>query len=101
MHDEFKALKVDVIVVSTDALTTHENWIKGLEQIKYKDQDPIKIDFPLIDDQVLEVSSKYGMLHTQDNSNEKVKDVRALLIYTLVTHFKPIKKEPAQLDLTP
>jgi peroxiredoxin (alkyl hydroperoxide reductase subunit C) len=80
MHEEFKALNVDVIVVSTDALTTHESWIKGLEQIKYKDQDPIKIDFPLIDDQVLEISSKYGMLHTQDNSNKKVKDVRGVFV---------------------
>jgi peroxiredoxin (alkyl hydroperoxide reductase subunit C) len=78
MQEEFKALNVDLIVISTDALTTHQDWIKGLELVKYKDQDPVKIDFPLIDDQGLDISKKYGMVHGHEDLATRVKDVRGV-----------------------
>ena len=66
MQEEFKALDVDLILVSTDLLSNHQLWIRGIEEIIQKDRDSFhKIDFPLIDDYNLVISRKYGsLIHT-------------------------------------
>jgi peroxiredoxin (alkyl hydroperoxide reductase subunit C) len=50
MQDEFRKLDVDIIVISTDTLYQHYNWIEWMEKIAYKDREPVKIDFPLVED---------------------------------------------------
>ena len=81
MQEEFKALDVDLILVSTDLLSNHQLWIRGIEEIIQKDRDSFhKIDFPLIDDYNLVISRKYGMLHSSSSSGNKLKDIRGVFL---------------------
>lgn len=77
MQNEFDKLGVKIAVISTDTLYKHISWKKSLETLKYKDRDPVKIDFPLIDDKSCYASKKYGMLHSPTST---VKDVRGVFI---------------------
>jgi peroxiredoxin 2/4 len=74
-QDEFKKLNTALIVVSTDGLNSHIEWVKLMESLDYKGQGNIKINFPLISDVNLEISKKYGILQS-DSSNRK--DIRAI-----------------------
>jgi peroxiredoxin (alkyl hydroperoxide reductase subunit C) len=65
------------MVISTDAVSSHIAWVKSLESIKYKDREPVKIKFPLISDKTMDISKKYGMLHSYSSTT---KDVRGVFI---------------------
>ena len=75
MQDEFKDLGVDIIVVSTDSLHLHYSWIEALENIELKGQDPVTIQFPLVDDYSRTIAEKYGMLHDYTNTTISVRGV--------------------------
>jgi peroxiredoxin 2/4 len=75
-HEEFKKLKTQLIVISTDGLNSHIEWVKSMESISYEGFSPVKIDFPLIADNELVVSKLYGLL--QSNSKER-KDIRGVV----------------------
>jgi peroxiredoxin (alkyl hydroperoxide reductase subunit C) len=77
MQEELKKMNVDIIVVSTDTLYQHHNWIEWMEKLDYKDRGPVKIDFPLVEDINMKVSQKYGMLHENVSTT---KDVRGVFI---------------------
>ena len=77
MQDEFDALNVKLIVVSTDSLSKHFMWKQSLEETAYKGKDPVKINFPLVDDNRLGISKEYGMLHLPVSTT---KDVRGVFI---------------------
>jgi peroxiredoxin (alkyl hydroperoxide reductase subunit C) len=77
MQEEFKKLNVDIIVISTDTLYSHQAWIKSMEGIKFRDREAVKIDFPLVDDNSKRISYKYGMLHKNINIS---KDVRGVFV---------------------
>ena len=77
MQQDFKDLGVKIIVVSTDRLDSHEQWIKSLETIKYKDNGLVDIGFPLVDDNNRAIARGYGMIHPNTNS---AKDVRGVYI---------------------
>lgn len=77
MQDEFDNLNVKLVVVSTDTLVKHFMWKKALEETAYKGKDPVKINFPLVDDNRLIVSKEYGMLHLPISTT---KDVRGVFI---------------------
>lgn len=77
MQSEFDQLGVKIIVVSTDTLEKHNLWVKALEELSYKDKAPVKINFPLVDDNNASISKKYGMLHTPTSNT---KDVRGVFI---------------------
>ena len=77
MQPEFDKLGVKIAVMSTDTLYKHYSWKKSLETIKYKGRDPVKINFPLVDDNSWYASKEYGMLHANVNSQ---KDVRGVFI---------------------
>jgi peroxiredoxin (alkyl hydroperoxide reductase subunit C) len=66
---------VKVVAISTDRLTTHEQWKKAMESLMYKDRKTVKIDFPLIADEDLSVSKKYGMIHPESNTTRAVRGV--------------------------
>jgi peroxiredoxin (alkyl hydroperoxide reductase subunit C) len=77
MQSDFEKLNSRLMIISTDAVSSHIEWVKSLEAIKYKNRDPLKIRFPLISDKSLDISRKYGMIHP--NSSE-TKDVRGVFI---------------------
>lgn len=81
MQEEFKALDVNLVVVSTDPLSNHQLWVKGIEEIMQKDKDSVqKINFPLVDDYNLGISKKYGMIHGSASTSNKMKDVRGVFL---------------------
>ncbi len=77
MQDEFKKLNVKLVVLSTDTLLKHHMWKEELEALSYKDKDPVKINFPLVEDNRMNVSKLYGMLHLPVSTT---KDVRGVYI---------------------
>lgn len=74
-QEEFKKLNVDLVVMSSDALSTHKDWKKALEELDYKGKPIEKIAFPLVDDQTKAVSKMYGMMHSKSNSTRDVRGV--------------------------
>jgi len=77
MQEDFKKLNTALIVLSTDGLNSHVEWVKSLESIEYKGIKTAKINFPILADQNMEVSKKYGMIHPNSNST---KNIRAVFI---------------------
>ena len=77
MQEDFEKLNTRLIVISTDAVSSHIEWVKSLETIKYKGREPSKIRFPLVSDKSLEISRKYGMIHSFSSTT---KDVRGVFI---------------------
>ncbi len=77
MQPDFDKLGVKIAVISTDTLYKHISWKKSLETLNYKGRNPVKIDFPLIDDNTWYASKLYGMLHYQTSTS---KDVRGVFI---------------------
>jgi peroxiredoxin (alkyl hydroperoxide reductase subunit C) len=75
LQTEFDNLGVKVVVVSVDPLATHEQWKKAMEGLTYKDREPVKIKFPLVDDNSLVISKEYGMIHTASNTTKAVRGV--------------------------
>jgi peroxiredoxin 2/4 len=76
-QDDFKKLNTAILVVSTDNLETHKEWVKSLESLDYKNRKDLKIDFPLIDDNKRTIARQYGMIHPETNTT---KDVRGVFI---------------------
>ncbi|HZY24231.1 MAG TPA: peroxiredoxin [Bacteroidales bacterium] len=77
LQDQFDKLGVKVLAVSTDRLTTHEQWKRAMEGLQYKDRKPVSIDFPLVADEDLTISKEYGMI---PRNSETTKDVRGVFI---------------------
>jgi peroxiredoxin 2/4 len=77
MQPEFDKLGVKILVVSTDELSRHQLWKSSLEETSYKNRQPVKINFPLTDDNSMQISRKYGMLHSPVSTS---KDVRGVFI---------------------
>jgi len=77
IQDEFKKLNTALIVISTDGLNSHIEWVKSIESVKLKGASPVKVGFPLVTDANLEISKKYGILQ-QDSS--KTRDIRSVYI---------------------
>ena len=75
MQDDFDKLGIKLMVLSTDALSSHYQWIQSLETIEYKNNEPVKIRFPLIPDENHEISGKYGMIHPNTSSTRSVRGV--------------------------
>ena len=77
LQTEFKDLNTAIIVISTDGINSHIEWVKSIENLEYNEKKTEKIQFPLVSDANLEISKKYGMLHPYSNSS---KDVRGVFI---------------------
>lgn len=74
-QESFEEMGVKVVVLSTDLLDQHNSWKSALEEISYKDRNPVSIDFPIIADNDLKVSTLYGMIHTQSSISENIRGV--------------------------
>lgn len=75
MQEDFKELGVDIIVISTDKLNDHHSWVDAMEEIEFKGREPVKINFPLVDDHKVKISYKYGMVHEYRLTKRDVRGV--------------------------
>lgn len=74
-QDNFKSLDAKIVVISTDNMSQHNSWKAALEEISYKGNGPVKIDFPLIDDNNFRVSNLYGMIHSAASIGQNIRGV--------------------------
>ncbi|MDP1623509.1 MAG: peroxiredoxin [Bacteroidales bacterium] len=80
---DFDDLGVKIVVMSVDNLQSHNEWIKSMETINYKDRETFKINFPLVSDVSLQVSRAYGMIQPNGKvqaNTHSTKDVRGVFI---------------------
>ncbi len=75
LQDAFNKLNVKVVVVSADPVDTHVQWKKAMEMLDLENRGAVKIMFPLVDDENVEISKKYGMIHPATNSTRSVRGV--------------------------
>jgi peroxiredoxin (alkyl hydroperoxide reductase subunit C) len=75
LQDEFDKQGVKLVVVSTDPLETHVQWKKAMESLNLNNRGPVKIKFPIVDDQKVAISKQYGMIHSATNSTRDVRGV--------------------------
>lgn len=76
MQDDFEKLNTAVLVLSVDGLNSHIEWVRSLEAIEVGGKSIPKIRFPLIADDDLSISWKYGMIR-EDSFSQK-RDIRAV-----------------------
>jgi len=76
-QEDYKNLNAQIVVLSTDIISQHNDWVKALEEIKYKDREPVKIKFPLVADDNLIISNQYGMI---DPTASIAQNIRAVFI---------------------
>lgn len=74
-QEDFDKLGAKLAVLSTDILEQHQSWKTALEEMQYLDRDPVKIEFPLVADNDLKASKKYGMIHNKENISENIRGV--------------------------
>ena len=94
LQQDFKDLNVEIAVVSTNDLNLHKAWKVSMEEMLSKDNDPVKIKFPLIDDSNLDIGWKYGMLTA---SHESFKAVRGVYIIDPNNKVKAISFYPMEV----
>lgn len=77
MQQDFKDINAALIVVSTDNIERHELWIESMEAMIAKDKNnqPVKINFPMVDDSKLSIGWKYGMITPSIDSRQAVRGV--------------------------
>jgi peroxiredoxin (alkyl hydroperoxide reductase subunit C) len=75
MQKDLDKMDTKVVVVSTDGLNSHIAWKKSMESIRYKDTETPKMTFPLVSDAGLEISKKYGMIHSYSSTTRDIRGV--------------------------
>jgi peroxiredoxin (alkyl hydroperoxide reductase subunit C) len=75
LQSEFDKLNTALVVVSTDNLDQHKSWKESLETLNYQGNGPEKINFPLVADEKLAISAKYGMIHANSSTTQDVRGV--------------------------
>ena len=75
LQDDFEKLGTKIVVMSTDGLNSHIEWVRSLQKIKLYDREMVTIEFPLVSDPDLEISKKYGMLHPNYSTTRDVRGV--------------------------
>lgn len=75
MQEQFDKLGIKVVVVSTGSLDSHQQWKKSMEGLNLNNRGQVKIKFPLVDDQNLSISKKYGMIQPSTNTTKSVRGV--------------------------
>lgn len=78
-QDEFARLGADIIVVSTDKLSSHNSWKAALEEVNYKGRETVKINFPLVEDTSYFIANSFGMLdHSGKKAGESGQSIRGV-----------------------
>ena len=75
MQSEFDKLGTKLVVISTDNLKSHLQWKKSMESLNLNSRGNVKIKFPLVEDENLVISKKYGMIHPSSNTTKSVRGV--------------------------
>jgi peroxiredoxin (alkyl hydroperoxide reductase subunit C) len=75
MQDDFKKLNTVLVVLSTDGLNSHIEWIKSLEALRIEGKPTAKINFPFVSDVDLSISRKYGMIHELSSTTQDIRGV--------------------------
>jgi peroxiredoxin (alkyl hydroperoxide reductase subunit C) len=75
MQKDFNKLDTKVAVLTTNGLNSHITWKKSMESIRYNSKETTTIDFPIISDNNLEISKKFGMIHPYSNTTHDVRGV--------------------------
>jgi len=75
LQEELDKLGIKLLVISTDALETHFQWKKSMESVNLNDREAVSIKFPLVEDDNLSISKKYGMIHPLSNTTKSVRGV--------------------------
>jgi peroxiredoxin 2/4 len=75
LQGDFDDLGVKLLVISSDSLPQHHDWVNAMNELRYKDRAPVKVNFPLIDDKSYQIARKYGMLHRPVSTSEYVRGV--------------------------
>lgn len=70
IHDELKALNVQLVGLSVDSVSAHLAWVHAI-----KEKMGVQIPFPIIADLTMTVSNKYGMIHKGQSSTAAVRAV--------------------------
>jgi len=87
IHDELKALNVQLVGLSVDSVSAHLAWVHDV-----KEKMGVQIPFPIIADLTMKVSQLYGMIHKGQSSTAAVRTVffiddkgimRAMIYYPL------------------
>lgn len=76
-QDKFKKLNTAVVIISTDGLNSHIEWVKSMETILSDSTGKFKINFPIVTDADLKISKLYGILQSDSASK---KDIRGVFI---------------------
>ena len=75
MEEDFKALNTALLVVSTDGINSHIEWINSIEKIDFNGLGLQKINFPIISDANLDVCRKYGMVEANSGRSNSIRGV--------------------------
>ena len=103
MEDSFKEINTQLLGLSVDSLYSHIAWIRKIEELEWNGISKPKINFPVIADLNMKVSTKYGMLQPNVSSTQAVRAVfiidpesviRAIIYYPLTTgrNFEEIRR---------
>ncbi len=76
MQPDFKSLNCALVIISTDDIARHKGWEKAIEDMASdKNNEPVKIKFPLVDDSKMNISWEYGMINPTVDSRHAVRGV--------------------------
>jgi len=103
MLDEFKAINTELIGVSVDSLFAHIAWLRRIKELEWNGLKDIEVKFPLVEDILMDVSKKFGMIQPGQSNTKAVRAVfvidpeskiRAIMYYPLTTgrNFSEIKR---------
>lgn len=77
MQNEFKKLNTALIVISTDGINSHMEWVRLIDSITYDSSGVthVDIEFPLITDADLSISKLYGLVQPDSTSKKDIRGV--------------------------
>ncbi|MBB3186577.1 peroxiredoxin [Microbacter margulisiae] len=93
MEEQFEAANCKLLGLSVDGLYSHIAWLRTIqEKIEYKGMKNVEVNFPLIEDNTMEIAHKYGMIQPGESSTKTIRAVffidpkgmiRAMMCYPL------------------
>jgi len=94
MMDDFAAINTELVGVSVDSLYAHIAWLRNIQTLEWNGMKNIEVTFPLIEDILMDVSKKYGMIQPGQSDTQAVRgvfiidpdaNIRSILYYPLST----------------